>query len=136
MRDEVDDLLHQEEAEEPTRADDLGAAVARLEDHEAALEDAASDDDGVADTASADGEGADDDGDDDDGPIPLNEVLRIQFSRGRDHHLHSLAPDEDRPPGRRRGEFVCRSCFLVRRRSLLAEGRRLVCRDCAEAGAA
>lgn len=133
MRDEVDELLHQDEADEPAGADDLSAAVARVEAHEAVLDDAGPDDAGVDDGGAVEGdEGAGDD----DGPIPLNEVLRVQFSEGGDRHLHALAPDDDRPPGRRRGEFVCRSCFLVQKRSLMAEGRRRVCRDCAEAGAA
>lgn len=28
-------------------------------------------------------------------------------------------------------EFVCRSCFLVKRRAQLADERKLICRDCA-----
>ena len=30
-------------------------------------------------------------------------------------------------------EFVCKSCFLVKHRSQLADRRRTLCRDCAEA---
>jgi hypothetical protein len=29
-------------------------------------------------------------------------------------------------------EFVCQSCFLVKRSSQLANRRKMICRDCAE----
>lgn len=28
-------------------------------------------------------------------------------------------------------EFVCKKCFLVKHRSQLADGKRMICRDCA-----
>jgi hypothetical protein len=47
------------------------------------------------------------------------------------------APDaEDRSEGSSRvlpkqpGEFVCRSCFLVKSRTQLADKKHLLCRDC------
>ena len=31
----------------------------------------------------------------------------------------------------REGEFVCRSCFMAKRESALADPERMLCRDCA-----
>jgi hypothetical protein len=31
----------------------------------------------------------------------------------------------------REGEFVCRSCFLVKRTAQLANRKKMICRDCA-----
>ena len=38
---------------------------------------------------------------------------------------------EDGIDGLRDGEFVCRSCFLAKRETQLADTERLLCRDCA-----
>ncbi|MEX1164581.1 MAG: hypothetical protein WEB03_13490, partial [Nitriliruptor sp.] len=39
--------------------------------------------------------------------------------------------DEDGIEGLRDGEFVCRSCYMAKRESQLADADRLLCRDCA-----
>ena len=41
--------------------------------------------------------------------------------------------DEDDPDadGLREGEFVCRSCYMAKRESALADPKRMLCRDCA-----
>lgn len=42
--------------------------------------------------------------------------------------------DEDDDPdadGLRAGEFVCRSCYMAKRESALADPKRMLCRDCA-----
>jgi hypothetical protein len=55
--------------------------------------------------------------------------------------VHQGDPDSSQVPARRHGalrghedpeddEFVCRSCFLVRKRSQLADAGGLVCREC------
>jgi hypothetical protein len=39
--------------------------------------------------------------------------------------------DEDEFEGLREGEFVCRSCYMAKRDTQLADPERLLCRDCA-----
>ena len=39
--------------------------------------------------------------------------------------------DEEESEGLREGEFVCRSCFMAKRESALADPERMLCRDCA-----
>lgn len=39
--------------------------------------------------------------------------------------------DDDDLDGLRDGEFVCRSCFMAKRESALADPKRMLCRDCA-----
>lgn len=54
-----------------------------------------------------------------------------------DEFEEELAPvvrvpdEEEEAPTRRAGEFICTSCFLVKRESQLAVRSRKVCRDCA-----
>jgi Domain of unknown function (DUF4193) len=126
MRDEVDELLHQDEGEGLDEDDDINAAVARIEDHEEALVDAGPDEPPFE---AFQVRGAIDDGN---GVVPLDELLRVQFGRG-DPQPHAMVLDEPGLPHRRRGEFVCRSCYLVKNKRLLADGTKLLCRDCAEA---
>jgi hypothetical protein len=39
--------------------------------------------------------------------------------------------EDDDVDGLRAGEFVCRSCFMAKRESALADPKRMLCRDCA-----
>ena len=39
--------------------------------------------------------------------------------------------DDDEVEGVRDGEFVCRSCYMAKRETQLADPERLLCRDCA-----
>jgi len=39
--------------------------------------------------------------------------------------------DDEDVDGLREGEFVCRSCFMAKRESALADAARMLCRDCA-----
>jgi hypothetical protein len=123
MRDEVDELLHQDEADGLDEDDDIDAVVARIEDHEAALEDAGPEEEPPETVLLVD---------DEDGVVPLDEVLRVQSGRG-DPCAHTLVMDEPGLPHRRRSEFVCRSCYLVKSKRLLADAKKLLCRDCVEA---
>lgn len=54
------------------------------------------------------------DGDDDD----ADEVVLVE------------ADDEDEDDAVREGEFVCRSCFMAKRESALADEERMLCLDC------
>ena len=40
------------------------------------------------------------------------------------------APPASARVPKRPGEFVCQSCFLVKHPSQLADGKRMLCRDC------
>jgi hypothetical protein len=93
--------------------------------------------------ATDEGDDADDALVDDDREEPLDALFVERFAL-----LDDGAPDEDTvemsgaiaPPGdrfelddvtpRRTGEFVCRSCFLVRTRVQLADATTMACRDC------
>ncbi|MEX2504811.1 MAG: hypothetical protein WD378_08170, partial [Egicoccus sp.] len=39
--------------------------------------------------------------------------------------------DDDEIEGVREGEFVCRSCYMAKRETQLADPERMFCRDCA-----
>jgi hypothetical protein len=80
---------------------------------------------------------ADDDTDDTDVELGLDEVLRERLATPEDDGdeeapelvaATTILEDELRP--RRDDEFVCRSCFLVKHRRLLADADRAVCVDC------
>lgn len=89
-------------------------------------DDDASDDAGDEDVA--------DDGEDDEGSTRAPEPETIDDA---DEFADDVAPvvrvpeEEDDAPARRSGEFVCTSCFLVKKESQLAVRSRKVCRDCA-----
>jgi hypothetical protein len=63
-------------------------------------------------------DGADSDDEDAPGPRPALHLMRTDTVE-----LGDVVP-------RRTGEFVCRSCFLVRTRAQLVDVTALVCRDC------
>src|ERR1035438_3807117 len=80
----------------------------------------------------------DDDLDDDDVEASLDVILKERLVVADDEEdEEEEAPDsEDRGEGSLRvlpkqpGEFVCRSCFLVKSQTQLADKKRLLCRDC------
>ncbi len=74
---------------------------------------------------------------DDDVEAGLDEILKERLVAEEDEEEDEEGPDtEDRVDGTARvlpkqpGEFVCRSCFLVKNRSQLADSERTLCRDC------
>lgn len=77
-----------------------------------------------------------DDGDDDEGSTRAAEHVG-DASDDSDEFADDVAPvvrvpeEEDDAPARQSGEFVCRTCFLVKKESQLAIRSRKVCRDCA-----
>ncbi|MGD0943907.1 MAG: DUF4193 family protein [Acidimicrobiales bacterium] len=80
----------------------------------------------------------DDDLDDDDVEASLDVILKERLVVvDDDEDEEEEAPDsEDRGEGALRvlpkqpGEFVCRSCFLVKSQTQLADKKRFLCRDC------
>ncbi|MGO9964953.1 MAG: DUF4193 family protein [Acidimicrobiales bacterium] len=80
----------------------------------------------------------DDDLDDDDIEASLDVILKERLVVVDDEEdEEEEAPDsEERGEGSLRvlpkqpGEFVCRSCFLVKSQTQLADKKRLLCRDC------
>ncbi len=76
--------------------------------------------------------------DDDDVEASLDVILKERLVVADDEEdEEEEAPDsEDRSEGSLRvlpkqpGEFVCRSCFLVKSQTQLADKKRLLCRDC------
>ena len=76
--------------------------------------------------------------DDDDVEASLDVILKERLVVVDDEEdEEEEAPDsEDRGEGSLRvlpkqpGEFVCRSCFLVKSQTQLADKKRLLCRDC------
>jgi hypothetical protein len=141
--------------EEPIEVDDLEVPDADDEDLEDLAEaDLLEDDEELGEVALVD-----DDDDDDEvaGPTDLvvdAETVPIETEDDDDDELDVIlkerlvvvddeedeeeeAPDsEDRGEGSLRvlpkqpGEFVCRSCFLVKSQTQLADKKRLLCRDC------
>ena len=107
-------------------------------------EDGEEDLDGIPDGFVVEGDDAVDDADaddadaDDDGAIGVPAAaVPIAAAEEADDFEEELAPivrvpeEEDDAPARRAGEFVCTSCYLVKRESQLAVRSRKVCRDCA-----
>lgn len=76
--------------------------------------------------------------DDDDVEASLDVILkeRLVVNDDEDEDEDEPADAEDRGDGNLRvlpkqpGEFVCRSCFLVKSESQLADPARMLCRDC------
>ena len=78
--------------------------------------------------------------DDDDVEASLDVILKerlVVVDDDEEDEEEEEAPDsEDRGEGSLRvlpkqpGEFVCRSCFLVKSQTQLADKKRLLCRDC------
>ena len=77
--------------------------------------------------------------DDDDVEASLDVILKERLvveDDDEDEDEDEPADAEDRGDGSLRvlpkqpGEFVCRSCFLVKSETQLADGARMLCRDC------
>ncbi|MDQ3462637.1 MAG: DUF4193 family protein [Actinomycetota bacterium] len=131
-----DDADEEDEDEE----DDEGPEAAEVVDPKAPVVPAKG---GKAKTAASadDEEGADDDDDEpdpDDVEADLDTILkdRLVVADDDEDDEEEEAPEpEDRGEGgkvrpRAPGEFVCRSCFLVKHPSQLADQTALLCRDC------
>ncbi|MFW5934185.1 MAG: hypothetical protein ACOCT8_05595, partial [Actinomycetota bacterium] len=103
---EVDDELGTDLSEDESLASDSLEEAAELEEAEAADED----EDEVA-VVPPDAE-FDDDGED-----------LVTAVAGEDEGAEEIE-------GVRDGEFVCRSCFMAKRETQLADPKRLLCRDC------
>lgn len=116
LEDELDDELEE----------DLDSDVA--EDEEESLDE-------LEDSFSDDDEGADavlpiatenEDGD----PLALS-----AFDEDAEEEVVRVVTEDDDEDGTidglRDGEFVCRSCFMAKRESALADPERMLCRDCA-----
>jgi hypothetical protein len=99
------------------------------------------DDDGIPDGFVVESEGSvgADEGDDADDDVATVAVVIDEAAEVVEHDdfEEDVAPvvrvpdEEDDAPARRAGEFICTSCFLVKRDSQLAVRSRKVCRDCA-----
>lgn len=57
------------------------------------------------------------------------------FDEDEDELVRAVVDDDDDSDldadGLREGEFVCRSCYMAKRESALADPKRMLCRDCA-----
>lgn len=73
----------------------------------------------------------DDEDDDLDSAVQAVATAVVEFDDDRTRPSVADEDDEEEVEGLRDGEFVCRSCFLARRESQLADPDRLLCRDCA-----
>lgn len=68
--------------------------------------------------------------------VILKERLVVADDEEEDEEEEEVPDSEDRAEGGLRvlpkqpGEFVCRSCFLVKSETQLADRKRLLCRDC------
>lgn len=52
------------------------------------------------------------------------------FEEIEDETLVRAVADDDEVEGLREGEFICRSCYMAKRESALADPDRMLCRDC------
>ena len=77
----------------------------------------------------------DDVADDEDAPTSSVVPPEAEFDDGGEDLVTAVTgeDDDDQDPieGVRDGEFVCRSCFMAKRDTQLADVERLLCRDCA-----
>lgn len=105
------------------------------------------DDIDVDDTDDTDDDEDGDDDDDDDDSVVVGDahaegdegstVAVAVASEEPDEFEDDVAPvarvldDVDDAPGRQSGEFICTSCFMVKKDSQMAVRSRKVCRDCA-----
>src|ERR1035438_4160546 len=143
------DTKDKADLEEPIEVDDLEVPDADEEElGEVALVDDLDDDDEVVGAAEVDLEVEivpietededDEDLDDDDIEASLDVILKERLVVVDDEEdEEEEAPDsEERGEGSLRvlpkqpGEFVCRSCFLVKSQTQLADKKRILCRDC------
>lgn len=113
---------------EPAEAADVG-------DHDELPDDLAPDDvDDDNGEENGDDEDVEEDAefDDEAGSVSLARIAA--FDEEDDEVARVVADDDDEVDddidGLRAGEFVCRSCFMAKRESALADPKRLLCRDC------
>ncbi len=125
--DEDDDALADEADDDALVDDELGDPA--LEDalEGGALDDDAELDDPVLEEAALVADGTDE-------PVPPTAAL--ETGTGFDDESIAVVGgdedlDDDEVDGIRDGEFVCRSCFLAKRETQLADPERMLCRDCA-----
>lgn len=126
--------------------DDSGSALGgEAEVYEESFDDGGDDDEDDDESFDDDDEDAEDEADDaetEGAPRELDDDAEVEeddldLLLDEDAELVPLDDDEDGPRGRRKaepmgaGEFTCRNCFLVRRRSQLADETRMLCVDCA-----
>jgi hypothetical protein len=119
------DDLDLDEDEDEDEDEDLDVEVEDLEDDDE-LEDDATDGDEELDPTATDGT-------DDDGVTPAV-ALDPAFEEDDEDLATVVVGDDDEDEdvdGLRDGEFVCRSCFLAKRDTQLADPERMLCRDCA-----
>ncbi|MEW6473686.1 MAG: DUF4193 family protein [Actinomycetota bacterium] len=153
----VDDEFEDEE-EEPSEPDDIEALAVSdvfVSDREVAVDASAVDEDDVlvedSDDVGTLDEEAEDEEDEvvdleeelhpDDVEEPLDVLLLERTSSGLldedeydededDSEADDRSDPSSRIPPKRPGEFVCRSCFLVKHPSQLADAERMLCSDC------
>lgn len=125
-RDDEDALDPVEAADEPTEQDDDLDGFQDVDEVEEDLdEDGAeldydADDESGAELAETDLDG------DEEAPLPSlleEDEIAVVVAETED--------DEDEDDTLRDGEFVCRSCFMAKRESALADPEAMLCRDCA-----
>ena len=141
--DDADDL--DDELEDPDDIEEVDLDDADLEpdlddaDLEPDLDDGDLDDAGLdePDLEETDLDEAELEPDDEEEPEALVVTLppEAEFDDSEDELVAAVAGDDDlddaEVDGLRDGEFVCRSCFMAKRDTQLADPDRLLCRDCA-----
>ncbi len=151
---DLDDLEDDDLDALDTDDDDLGTALVDDDDDDVALED----DDALSDVADVaevavpvvteraatttekpseeSDEEEEDEPEDEDVEASLDVILKERLVVEDEPEDDELTDVEDRAEGTERvlpkqpDEFVCRSCFLVKHPSQLADAKRILCRDC------
>lgn len=128
-RDDEDELDPVEQAGEPTdEEEDELEGFAEVEGDDEVLDFDESDEEDEDLALDEEAEPALDDDEDSD------EIVTAIVLDDEDDIAAVVADDDDEdeePDTLREGEFVCRSCFMAKRESALADPVRMVCRDCA-----
>ena len=127
-----DELLVDEDVDEPVVADDVAAD----EEEIVVVEEAPAEPAAAATTTDEEDE-EDEDEDEDDVEASLDVILKEKLVVA-DEEADEEAPDQDdrmestvnRVLPKQPDEFVCSSCFLVKHPSQLADARSMRCRDC------
>jgi hypothetical protein len=125
--DEMDDEALGEEALDDDLGDDLGVGPEILTAEPAAV---------AEKPADGEDEDEDDEPEDEDIEASLDVILKERLVVEDEPEDDELADVDDRSESSERvlpkqpDEFVCRSCFLVKHPSQLADKKRMLCRDC------
>lgn len=128
--DEVLDPIEAADVDDEGEVDDVDDVEAELEDVDDAVLD---DDDAELDTDEPDAFVVDEE----DAPTDDEAaVASLAVFDEEDEEITRVVVDDDDDDGHeidglREGEFICRSCFMAKRESALADPKRLLCRDCA-----